>query len=522
MTVTRRVKKLRLRSHREDALRHGAVLLEDALRTASLPAADGSRLLIIRRLSLGAFPATASSMSVSLMVEERLRLLSASAVHAEDPQAPAAPAVFFHDDVEPAISLALKIARGHETSAWFWKPALPGWQPDSPARENLRWLLYQTLQTEPGSLAVIRMVKTLLRESALDPVLAALQPPDGLALLQSFGWSSPSPAAAPLIFAEAPARHIGLPAAGVLENFIALWGPADHRTGWLASLFMVLARPALRNSVTLSHKAASLIQQVMDSRSEASTLLESGDPSSAPAQSAQTRDTDGDGTMNRSAAETETKLLSFGPPGITFEPEDQPATPAASLSEDSHVSDRSDMTPEAELESEPEIEPEDIAGESISPTGCLSRRAGLFFLLAAMERTGLPQWMDEQRETVAPDFPAQLLRAIARRLDTDSNDPALPALGEDGLDAAGHEHALHLWISCLRAYCRRVAGIGLHSLVCRNGRIAATPTHLDVFFPASDADIRVRKAGLDLHPGWLPWFGKVVSFHYLSRGDYDA
>src|SRR5258708_33827391 len=106
MTVTRRVKKLRLRSSREDALRHGAVLLEDALRTASLPAADGSRLLIIRRLSLGAFPATASSMSVSLMLEERLRLLSASAVHAEDPQAPPALPVFFHADVEPAISLA--------------------------------------------------------------------------------------------------------------------------------------------------------------------------------------------------------------------------------------------------------------------------------------------------------------------------------------------------------------------------------------------------------------------------------
>jgi hypothetical protein len=24
----------------------------------------------------------------------------------------------------------------------------------------------------------------------------------------------------------------------------------------------------------------------------------------------------------------------------------------------------------------------------------------------------------------------------------------------------------------------------------------------------------VRLAGLDINPGWLPWLGRVVSFHY--------
>src|SRR5262249_9149152 len=110
-----------------------------------------------------------------------------------------------------------------------------------------------------------------------------------------------------------------------------------------------------------------------------------------------------------------------------------------------------------------------------------SCRAGLFFLLPVMERIGLPKWMEEQGENVGADFPAHVLRMIAWRLETLSNDPALLALPEENgeLPAAAQE-AARLWITRLRAYCRRVAGIGLHTLVCRSGRIASTPTHLDI------------------------------------------
>jgi len=144
-------------------------------------------------------------------------------------------------------------------------------------------------------------------------------------------------------------------------------------------------------------------------------------------------------------------MLSFAPPRITFEHEDQPAAPATSLPEDSHVSDRSDMMPEAERESEPEIEPEDIAGGSIFSGWRPFRGVPVCsFYWQPWSALACPQWMDEHREKPwLPIFRPSFLRAIARRLDTDSNDPALSALGEDGLDAAGHEHALHLWISHL-------------------------------------------------------------------------
>jgi hypothetical protein len=51
--------------------------------------------------------------------------------------------------------------------------------------------------------------------------------------------------------------------------------------------------------------------------------------------------------------------------------------------------------------------------------------------------------------------------------------------------------------------------------VQRPGRISSTPTHIDLYFGINDVDMRVRRLGLDIDPGWLPWFGKVLSYHYV-------
>jgi hypothetical protein len=60
--------------------------------------------------------------------------------------------------------------------------------------------------------------------------------------------------------------------------------------------------------------------------------------------------------------------------------------------------------------------------------------------------------------------------------------------------------------------------MGLLSLVCRPAQLAVTRTHVDVTFPLDQVDIRIRQVGLDVNPGWVPWFGKVVQFHYVDRG----
>jgi hypothetical protein len=35
-------------------------------------------------------------------------------------------------------------------------------------------------------------------------------------------------------------------------------------------------------------------------------------------------------------------------------------------------------------------------------------------------------------------------------------------------------------------------------------------------------DIRVRRAGLDIDPGWTPWLLRVIHFHYVAGDVYDT
>jgi hypothetical protein len=57
----------------------------------------------------------------------------------------------------------------------------------------------------------------------------------------------------------------------------------------------------------------------------------------------------------------------------------------------------------------------------------------------------------------------------------------------------------------------------VRDIVARPGVFTVNRTDLDVSLALDDADVRIRTMGLDLDPGWLPWFGRVVRFHYHYR-----
>jgi hypothetical protein len=71
-----------------------------------------------------------------------------------------------------------------------------------------------------------------------------------------------------------------------------------------------------------------------------------------------------------------------------------------------------------------------------------------------------------------------------------------------------------LWRQRLRRHLRCRHRIGLEELVLRPGLVYSTATHLEVGFALTQVDLRIRCAGLDLDPGWLPWLGRVVTFRY--------
>jgi hypothetical protein len=145
-----------------------------------------------------------------------------------------------------------------------------------------------------------------------------------------------------------------------------------------------------------------------------------------------------------------------------------------------------------------------------------------------LERPALIPDATGRRQTPSPADAGEGARATRLR-DVDSGQvlaaPA-PACWSDPLLAGSPPlaHALHaassaeaqatVWLTAARRWLRRAGRIGLASLVRRPGAISLTPTHADLHFHLQHTDLRVRRLGLDLDPGWLPWFGRVVAFHY--------
>jgi hypothetical protein len=50
-------------------------------------------------------------------------------------------------------------------------------------------------------------------------------------------------------------------------------------------------------------------------------------------------------------------------------------------------------------------------------------------------------------------------------------------------------------------------------------QLSHSPSHLDLIINERYVRLDLRLAGLDINPGWLPWLGRVVSFHYEHDPD---
>jgi len=141
-----------------------------------------------------------------------------------------------------------------------------------------------------------------------------------------------------------------------------------------------------------------------------------------------------------------------------------------------------------------------------------------------------------------PDFLARLLRRLAAHAGIAGDDPIVlwvdsvaggppdpaplpcpaswwPSNFRASRDTAPIESLVRVWYLAVRRWCWRQARLGVRDIVMRPGVFSVNRTDLDVSLPLDEADVRIRRIGLDLDPGWLPWFGRVVRFHYRSRGE---
>jgi hypothetical protein len=151
----------------------------------------------------------------------------------------------------------------------------------------------------------------------------------------------------------------------------------------------------------------------------------------------------------------------------------------------------------------------------------LTDRAGLLYLVQVLKVIGIGEWLASKPNPADQQLPVLLLREVAKRLETPPSDPVLRAL-EDGNQTDRLQLSSELqteikeWLKRARRFCRLRARIGLFDLVCRPGLISSSLTHLNITLPLRGIDPRVRRNGLDIDPGWVPWLGRVVKFHYVE------
>lgn len=480
---SRRVRRLCLRARSAEHARRAGILLADALHTASLPVAEQGRLVVIRRLALGRVDPRLSAVAMALQVERAARETVARAVPATEPAAATAEAVSFNDRAEAIILLTRQCARRVPANQWFWPLALPGWKPGQCLSESWLSLLDLAHREAFAAQTAAGVIAETLAAGAMEELAAALTPDRCTVWLHAAGFVAPAQCERrnePLPFDDwSPAVTPG--ASSVLISVAGQWGIDDPRTVWLATMLALVNHPARAADATLPTRvhcwlAAEIFAPQFAETRESTLALDRF--ASAP--------TEVRGVLSQ---EVESPRATTAETASTKRPTEARGQP------------RGDRDQEA--------------------AGTFTQFAGLLFLIPVLNRLGLGQYLAEHISLLDSDFGSRWLLFCGAHVGMRPDDPLALALTHD-LDRGTNVFQSDLageWLRQVRRWCRRNVRLGLHTLIRRPGRVLASRTQLDLCFTLEQLDTRIRRAGLDLDPGWVPWLGRIVRFHYLDSYD---
>lgn len=463
----RRIHQLLLSAPTRPLIHRGQTLLEDALHTASIPAADRGELLLIRQLNVGTIHPSQSATTLSLQIEKQIQQLSVTAIPGTYPDAATASVVSFPDTLTAYGHFAHRLAAGDSLQAWFWQQLLPAWHPAQPSQTAAVTLLTHLAQHPLGPLATSIVLQTLESQTTLSQFLQLIQPEDGSTLLALHGWTPQANlCSAPLTLKE-------LVSLQALPHYPSLdWPLQEARSQWLITLGLI----AKDRSITEPTAAVRELYQHIDSHY---------------------------------ARQTKAPASTQPPVTETTSPVHQPNKTQA---------------PSKKATEQPFLTQQQATNDVTLTIDKPTQYGGIGYLLNALDHLNFARYLAQHRYPTL--FPYQLLHYIALRQHCDPTDLLFslepPAyLSSEGLPSLANPRNTHIdycpyhaWHSALRKYILRHTGLSLNAVIRRPARFSLTPSHFDLVFPLSQVDIRLRKAGLDINPGWLSWFGRVVQFHY--------
>jgi hypothetical protein len=531
--AARRVGRLHIRARSEQDARQAAVLFADALNTASLPGVERERLIVIRRLALGRIAVRGSATSVALQLEQAARDAATEAVSIESTAADAANAVVFEDRAHALAALSRALGGGGRSDQWFWPLVVPGWSPTEARSASWVRLMDAAHGRPDAPVLAATVLEGALRYGDGDELLGAVAPGAGVRWLRLEGWSDIAPAKG-----ARPWRPTSRRSARMVGQWSAAWGGSDDRTIWLATLLTCMERPASIADPDLPARVAFAMTRV-DIATLATSIPENAKPSAAgrPASSDRRHADNSHGSHHPGT-----------PDRRSPEPPLARSAHAEARGEIVETWDRDRNEPATELaERHPSPDIQSYHERAIhGGEGFFTYFAGIYFVLPVLERLHFPSFLAAYPELVDDDFARRLLWFIAQRAGLPPTDPlahvfegqcgtqldvdayisdewVVPAPVQEMLAAPRPRTSLSspalVWLTAVRRWCRRRARIGVSTLIRRPGRINLSRTYIETSFALSNLDLSVRRAALDVDPGWVPWMGRVVQFRYGGHDD---
>lgn len=499
--------------------------LEDALATADF--GDCGRLVLVRCLRLHHLPRHAGPVLVARALEAAWRTLATHALPHDHPQAAQAQAVFFASRFEARLAWLHQVAQDRPTEAWFWRAALPELVPGLPPQAQIHDVVVLLLQEAPEP---ARQELLGWRDQELIALARSMQP----ATLDAWQTLLVAEPAGKLLSAtgQAPNIHAAPRAAAALLATALRLGqvsPVSPPAAWLAALWLApaLGRPPAPADVqqVLAIQVSPSTEREGQSGATHSTRFCAAAPRPAVPWTASAPPTTGAAAAALAALQGAPDVSSSDTPArVTAPPSTTPPT---------------DHVPEQRASVPPTQPPHPVTGRAC-PTGAISAlpwladaqpsaHAGLLLLLNLLRALRFDTWLRTQPVALQLPFVEALLTDALDHSGAPAHDPqrdwlirtptdnlTLPSGRFDG-GRWSLPAALRLWQVRLRRALRQHAGLDLAEVVRRTGWVSATATHLDVLYPLDEVELRLRRLGLDSDPGWVPWFGRIVAFHFVPR-----
>ncbi len=451
--------------------------MEESLRLVTLPGENEGRSYYFRRLRICGVPANGDRSSWLESFQRALLEAAASAVKATDPRAPHVAAVYFQGETEALEMLLHRLVAGGPAAEWFWPAVLEheleAEEQTSDGARSLIPQIIERLRAREASWAAVAMA-----------LFAAVEPLDPVRLLAAI-----PPSAATRWLEEVPVAHgarrvaqASWPAQGdplrAISRAVETFGTDDVRTLWLATMALIFEAPGVLTSGVAVAQAGQLIKAYVKAscagREACATNPTETEPYAVP----------------ETPSASKISFLAAGPTSTT-----------------SKSREGSKHTPASGIEPYPANEVS-ISRERSEPVATTA--AGLIFLVNILDRLGIAE--------AAPTLGIQVLHRLAAQTGVPAEDPI--ALWLATLEDPTQTPGVRAWSIAVHRYIRLIdvreneAPLTARDIVNRPGLFSVNRTDLDITLPLDGVDIRIRRAGLDLDPGWRPWFGRVVRFHY--------